>query len=63
MEFWKGIKGYEACISQIKRQKDKLEKHTTYPKGDSTVFKWGNTGNAQQEKSRIEKTKIPQTQQ
>jgi hypothetical protein len=38
IEFCKGIKGYEACISQIRRQKTKL-KLATHPQGDSTLFK------------------------
>ena len=36
MEFRKGVRGYEACISQIRRQKTSLKSR---PKGDHTVFK------------------------
>jgi hypothetical protein len=46
----------------MRRQKTMLNK-ATYPTGDSTVFKWGNTGTTQQERCRIKKTKIPQAQQ
>jgi hypothetical protein len=35
----KAISGYEACISHIRRLKNKFKKQTTYPKGNYTVFK------------------------
>ena len=39
MEFWKGVWGFEACISQIRRQKSKFTKQATYPEDDYTVFR------------------------
>jgi hypothetical protein len=38
MEILKGIRGYEACISQIRRQKTNLKSRH---KGYLTVFKGG----------------------
>jgi hypothetical protein len=39
MEFSKGIRGYEACISQIRRQKSNLNDRPHILRGNSTVFK------------------------
>jgi hypothetical protein len=35
----KAVSGYEACISHIRRLKNKFKKQTPYPKGNYTVFK------------------------
>jgi hypothetical protein len=60
MEFWKVITGYEACISQIRRQKTNLKSR---PQGWFKSIQVRNIGNNQQENSQIERTKIPQAQQ
>jgi hypothetical protein len=46
MEFQEGIRGYEGCISPIRRQKDQLKKQATDTKGDSHDSSW-NIGTTQ----------------
>jgi hypothetical protein len=54
-----GIKGYEACISQLSCQKTNLKSmpHILI----EINFLESNTGTAQDEEKQIDKTKVPQT--
>jgi hypothetical protein len=58
MEFWKGIWGYEACISQIRRQKTNL-KSWQHILRVIIQYSSRNTGTTQVENNQIEEIKSP----